>query len=183
MLARLFDFLYGNVPARFPSDFPLAESVARLRERTERSIFVTLLQEAAAGPVTESRVRLQRVIPLVGNSFKPVFAGAFRQVQGRVVLEGRFTMFLFSKILMTIWLAFALVWTGVAVFAVSRSPKLTLLFPLYGLGFVVAGIAFLRFCWWLSRNDIPYLTSVIQRALSGEPSQDPTPGPTTRRTP
>ena len=65
----------------------------------------------------------------------------------------------------------------------SRSPKLTLLFPLYGLCFVVAGIAFLRFCSWLSRNDIPYLTSVIQRALSGEPSQDPTPGPTTRRTP
>ena len=177
MIPSVLAFLYGDVPARFPSDFPMAESVARLRERTKRSVFATLLQEAAAGPVTESRVRLNRVIPLFGNSFKPVFVGAFRQDLGRVVLEGRFTMFLFSKILMTIWLAFALVWTGVAVFAVTRSPTLTLLFPLFGLCFVVAGVAFLRFCWWLSRNDMPYLASVINTALNRSPGPTTTGGP------
>lgn len=166
MIRRVLGFLYGDVPARFPSDFPLSESVARLRERTRRSVFVTLFQEAAAGPVTESRVRLQRVIPLVGNSFKPIFVGTFQQSHGRIVLEGRFTMFLFAKILMTMWLTFALLWTCVAALAVLRDGAMTLFFPLYGFGLFATGIAFLRVCWWLSRNDIAFLTSVIQRALS-----------------
>ena len=103
-LTRVFNFLFGSVPVQFPSDFPLAESVARLRARTKRSVFLSLFERSAAGPVTESRVLLQRVIPFFGNSFKPVFVGAFTQSHGRVVLEGRFTMLLFTKVFMTIWL-------------------------------------------------------------------------------
>ena len=174
----MFGALYGDVPASFPSFFPLTESVARLRARTGRSVFSSLFHESAVGPVSASRVRLQRVIPLFGNSFKPVFVGAFRHDHGRVVLEGRFTMFLFSKIFMTIWLAFALVWTMLAVgIVVARWPHvparegervLAGLVPLLGIGFFVLGIAFVRGCWWLSRRDIPYLAAVIQAALSPE---------------
>ena len=85
-------------------------------------------------------------------------------------------MFLFSKVFMTIWLTFALVWTILAALAVLRIVRddpgklgggpMALLFPLAGLGFFVVGIVFIRFCWWLSRNDIPFLTSVIQQALT-----------------
>jgi hypothetical protein len=82
MLTRVFNFLFGNVPVQFPSEFPLSESVARLRARTKRSVFVSLFERSAAGPVTGSRVRLQRVIPLFGNSFKPIFV----ERHGRVVL-------------------------------------------------------------------------------------------------
>lgn len=180
LIKGIFNALYGDVPARFSSEFPLTESVARLRERTGRSIFASLFHESAVGPVTESRVRLQRVIPFFGNSFKPIFAGAFRQKQGRVFLEGRFTMFLFSKVFMTIWLTFALMWTIVAVLVVLRVVRddpgrlgggsATLLFPIIGLGFFVVGIVFIRFCWWLSRSDIAYLSSVIQQALAQGPS-------------
>jgi hypothetical protein len=179
MFRRVFNLLYGDIPASFPSQFPMSESVARLRARTERSIFSSLFHESAAGPVGESRVRLQRVIPLFGNSFKPIFVGAFQQSHGRVVLEGRFTMFLFSKIFMTAWLTFALVWTIMAAWVVLRTVRddpgrlgdgtLALLFPLIGLGFFVVGIGFIRGCWWLSRNDMAYLTSVIQKALSPGP--------------
>jgi hypothetical protein len=51
--------------------------VTRLQAATRRSAFGVLGQQAAAGPVGESRVRLQRVIPMVGNSFKPFFLGRF----------------------------------------------------------------------------------------------------------
>ena len=175
MLTRIFNFLFGNVPVRFPSEFPLSESVARLRARTKRSVFVSLFERSAAGPVTESRVRLQRVIPFFGNSFKPIFVGRFEHSHGRVILQGRFTMFLFSKIFMTAWLGFAVVLTIIAAAAtlhtVMRSDAnpeqdlMTLLFPLVGIGFFLAGVAFVRGCWWLSRSDIPFLTSVIQAAL------------------
>jgi len=183
MLTRIFNFLFGNVPVRFPSEFPLSESVARLRARTKRSVFVSLFERSAAGPVTESRVRLQRVIPFFGNSFKPIFVGAFTQRHGRVVLEGRFTMFLFSKVFMTIWLSFALVWAILAEFVVLRTVSkdpgrlgegaMALSFPLVGLVFFAAGIGFIRGCWWLSRNDMAYLASVIRSALSPAPPGNP----------
>ena len=172
MIKRFFDFLYSDIPANFTSDFPPTVSVERLRECTKRTVFSALLRQAAVGPVTESRVRLQRVIPLFGNSFKPIFVGRFERIDGRVVLRGRFTMFLFSKIFMTLWLAVALFWTIVAAVAAlqtvteSHEDPMKHFFPLIGVLFFLAGIAFVRGCWWLSRGDIAFLTSVIQKALT-----------------
>ncbi len=178
MIKRFFNFLYSNIPVRFPSDFPLSESVQRLQERTKRSVFSSLFRQAAVGPVNESRVRLQRLIPWFGNSFKPIFVGKFHHSQGRVVLEGRFTMFLFSKVFTTIWLALALLWTILAAFAAlkgagrtptgSQQDLVALLLPLGGVLFFLAGIGFVRGCWWLSRNDIAFLESVIRGALHRE---------------
>ena len=175
-IKRFFDFLYSDIPASFTSDFPLTVSVERLRERTNRTVFSALLRQAAVGPVTESRVRLQRVIPLFGNSFKPIFVGRFERIEGRVVLRGRFTMFLFSKIFMTLWLAFARFWTTIAAAAVLETvtrkdvtfqdDPMKLFSPLIGVVFFLVGIAFVRGCWWLSRGDIAFLTSVIQNALT-----------------
>src|SRR5256885_5120483 len=121
MVKRLFNFLYRDVPAQFPSDFSLMASVERLRRRTKRTVFSALFRQAAVGPVTESKVRLQRVIPLFRNSFKPIFVGRFEHSHGRVILQGRFTMFLFSKIFMTAWLGFALVWTIIAAAATLQT--------------------------------------------------------------
>jgi hypothetical protein len=175
MVKRLFNFLYGNVPVKFPSDFSLMASVERLRRRTKRTVFSALFRQAAVGPVSESRVRLQRVIPFFGNSFKPIFVGRFEHSEGRVVLKGRFTMFLFSKIFMTVWLAFALLLTvfaaATALQAVVQNQAqlqkdpTALLSPLIGVLFCLAGVAIVRGCWWWSRRDMAYLTSVIQTAL------------------
>jgi len=74
-LKRLWEFVFVSVPARFPSDFSVNQSVERLRANTRRTIFSALFRQAALGPVSESRVRLQRVIPLFGDSFKPIFVG------------------------------------------------------------------------------------------------------------
>ena len=46
---------------------------------------------------------------------------------------------------------------------------MALSFPLVGLVFFAAGIGFIRGCWWLSRNDMAYLASVIRSALSPAP--------------
>jgi hypothetical protein len=171
MVKRFFSFLYRDIPARFPSDFALTESVERLRARTGRSVLSALFHQSAVGPVNESRVRLQRVIPLFGNSFKPIFVGRFHQSQGRAVLEGRFTMFLFSKVFMTVWLAFALVWTITSAVAALRAvgrghaKPMAMLFPLVGVLFFLTGVGFVRCCWWLSRNDMAFLGSVIRAAL------------------
>jgi hypothetical protein len=40
---------------------------------------------------------------LFANSVKPIFVGKCHVSQGRVVVEGRFTMFRFAKVFMTVW--------------------------------------------------------------------------------
>ena len=190
MLQRVFNFLYGDVPVRFPSDFSLVTSIERLRERTKRSVFSALFRQAAVGPVDESRVRLHRVIPMFGNSFKPIFLGRFDLDEGRVVLDGRFTMFRLSKIFMTIWLVFALLWTVLAAAAALKAvaedgatiyDPVAWLVPLVGVLFFLAGVAFVRGCWWLSRKDMVFLTSVIQAALQDVRLPGPPAGTARRR--
>ena len=176
-LRRLWRFVFVSVPARFRSDFSVNQSVERLRSRTKRTIFSALFRQAAVGPVSESRVRLQRVVPMFGNSFKPIFVGAFALSQGRVVLEGRFTIYPFAKVFMCIWFsigltiaAFALIGVlrAIAQHGLSEGPA-ALLVPLGVLAFLLVGVGIVRVGWWLSRRDIPYLTAVIEAALRDKP--------------
>jgi hypothetical protein len=84
------ELIYGSTPVEFESSFGLHESVARIHAATVRSVFLSFHKQSAVGRVTEHRVSLQRVIPLVGNSFKPFFVGKFEIKNGHVVLIGRF---------------------------------------------------------------------------------------------
>jgi hypothetical protein len=59
--------LYDSTPAEFRSAYRVAESVERLSAATKRSVFSALEETTAVGKV--SVVRLQRVIPMMGNSF------------------------------------------------------------------------------------------------------------------
>jgi hypothetical protein len=159
------DFLYGSTPAEFKSGFGLSESVARLRAATRRSAFGVLAQQAAAGPVDESRVRLQRVIPMTRNSFKPLFVGRF-EVRGEAVyLTGRFTLHLFVKAFMTVWFGGVLA-LGVTLGAKAITTQGGNWLPiLAALGMFAAGVTLVGFGMWLARNDAGWLSKVIQTAL------------------
>lgn len=169
MMQRLLDLLYGAVAADFESAFGLEESVKRLSAATERSVFGALTHQAAVGRVSTDRVSLQRVIPFVGNSFKPFYIGEFRQINGRVVLTGRFTMLWWVKAFMTFWFGFCIFWTALAILPLLARDPHTWWFPFAGAGMFAVGVAFVALCKRLSRNDVPWLSRVIQDALSKEP--------------
>ncbi|MCL4501370.1 MAG: hypothetical protein M1438_05875 [Deltaproteobacteria bacterium] len=166
MIRRFFNLLYGSVPAEFESAFPLQESVERLRATTKRTIFAALFQEAAVGRVTEQRVCLQRVIPFVGNSFKPFFIGSFRQVGDKVVLSGKFTMQRFVKVGMTVWFGFILFWTLDAFVITLQKAPTVWYFPLVGVGMLCFGFFLVFAGKWFARNDTERLSRVIGEALS-----------------
>ena len=169
MIRRLFDLLYGATPADFESAFGLEESVRRLAAASKRSVFRAFIHQAAVGCVSKDRVSLQRVIPFVGNSFKPFYIGEFREIGGRVVLSGRFTMLWWVKASMTYWFGFCLLWTALAILPLLVRDAHAWWFPFAGLSMFSAGVAFVAFCKWLSRNDVAWLSRVIQDALSKEP--------------
>jgi len=165
VIRTLINFIYGSTPAEFKSAFGLNESVVRLRAATRRSAFGVFGQQAAAGPVGESRVRLQRVIPMVGNGFKPFFVGRF-EVRGETVyLTGRFTMLGFVKAFMTVWLGSVLafgIWFGARSINTQGGDWIPVL---AGFGMFGAGVALIGFGKWLGRNDARWLSNVIHTAL------------------
>ena len=92
LLRRIFQDVFGGIPVRFTSAYPLQESIDRLQSRTKKQPFRGLFEPSAVGRVSERKVRLQKVMPFFGNSFKPVFRGKFRQEANAVILEGKFTI-------------------------------------------------------------------------------------------
>lgn len=174
MIKKIDTYLFGNIPFSCESKFPLEDSVIRLKENTKRSVFSALFKQRAVGKVSVLKVRLQRVIPFFGNSFKPILVGKFKEENGRVYLDGKFTTFLLSKIFMAVWFSFALLWTALAIIQVAQSfsnqtdrPFLeAFLFPVGGIVFIGIGILFIKLCWRLSAKDIDYLKKVVVEALT-----------------
>jgi hypothetical protein len=175
LVSSFFDLLYGAVPAQFESSFGLEESVRRLSMATSRSIFATLHRQATVGTVTASCVSLQRVIPFVGNSFKPFFIGRFIADGTRVLLTGGFTMHWSVKAFHAVFFGFLAFWTILAlIFTVILRDPLTWWFPFAGVGMFLIGIGLVKLGKWFARNDIAWLSGVIRDALSGSrPSAAP----------
>jgi hypothetical protein len=166
VIRTLVGFIYSSISAEFKSTYGLSESVTRLRAATRRSAFGVFAQQAAVGPVGESCVRLQRVIPMVGNSFKPFFLGRFETRSDGVYLTGRFTMLGLVKAFMTIWLGCALA-MGItsAVTIINTHGGDWLLALGSGLGMFGAGLVLVGFGKWLARNDVAWLSNIIGTAL------------------
>jgi hypothetical protein len=163
------NLLYGSVPADFESAFDLDQSVRRLASATGRSVFSALFQQRAVGKVSASGVSIQRVIPLVGNSFKPYFVGAFQDSGHRVILSGRFTMHWCGKVFMSVWFGGCVLWTIAAVTGVLLEDLKKWWVPFIGVGMICAGIAMVWVGKWFARNDIAWLSRVIQEALGVGP--------------
>jgi len=172
-----YDLLYERVPAEFKSAFSLEESIGRLRSATRRSSFSVLAAQAAVGRVTESKVSLQRVIPMVRNSFKPFFIGRFELRGGDTYLVGDFTAPPFTKIFMSIWFGILLL-IALAMLTVFLANPGPFGFAAVGpFGMIVAGIIFLRIGKWFSRNDAAWLSRFISTALSAPASAVVSGGP------
>jgi hypothetical protein len=164
MVRLLYEFLYGSTPTEFKSACDLKASVERLRAATKRSAFSALAQAAAVGPVKENRVRLQRVIPMVHNSFKPFFFGRFETRLDGVYLVGKFSLLPLVKVFMTFWLGTTVV-MGVVIGAGAQSQGGSLWGMLGCFGMTAFGVGLIAFGKWLARNDVEWLSNVIRMAL------------------
>jgi hypothetical protein len=164
MLQSLRQFLYGSTPAAFRSAFDLRESIERLRAATKRSLFSALAQSAAVGPVKETKVRLQRVIPMFHNSFKPFFFGRFETRPDGVYLTGKFSLLLLVTVFMTFWLGATIV-MGIVIGAGVESQAGSAWGMLGCFGMTGFGIGLIVFGKWLARNDVEWLCNVTRTAL------------------
>jgi hypothetical protein len=163
MFRAIREIWTGSDPVEFESTFSLDKSVERLQQATRRSaMFAT--QETAVGKVTQSRVSLARTIPMMQNSFKPIFTGSFERKGGKVMLRGRFTLHWFVKLFLVFWIGIATFIGVVGTLAAMRDSKAAAV-PFFTLIMVLFAFGLLRFGAWLSRNDPAWLSAVIRNAL------------------
>jgi len=168
MIRWISDVWRGSAPVEFESSYGLSESVERLKAATRRSVFSGLTQQQAVGAVKESHVSLQRVIPMVGNSFKPFYRGRFIERNGKVILAGRFTMHWSVKVFMAVWFGAIGCFTLLTSILMAIDPQKVTLAPLFGLGMIVAGTALVWTGRWFSRIDVAWLSDVIRGALCAQ---------------
>lgn len=155
-------------PIEFQSAFGLAESVDRLKAATRRSIFQAMARQAAVGRVSAQRVVLQRVIPMFGNSFKPLFVGRFIEREGRVFLVGQFRISRLVRVFMTLWFGVLTLMVLFSATGVPLSSHDRWFGLLAGIGMATGGMAVVTFGRWLARNDPAWISGVIEGALSAE---------------
>lgn len=173
MLREAWTAAVFGLPVRFLSEHPIETAVERLRNDTERSVFTRAT--TGVGRVSVERVHLQWVVPMFGNAFKPIFVGRFAKEHGNVVLRGKFSMFLTSRVLMMFWFCGVITWVALVAGKLAHAclstsgcigePKL-ILFLLFGLAMLVAGVFFVAYLWNYSREDMDHLSGLIVDALS-----------------
>jgi hypothetical protein len=79
-------------PYEFQSQFPLAETVERLRNRVRKDGFSSEHGKPAVGSVSPQSVHFYWYPSLsFVSSFKPIYRGHFDEIAGRAVLRGSFT--------------------------------------------------------------------------------------------
>jgi hypothetical protein len=161
--------LYDSTFAEFRSAYGIAESVERLSAATKRSVFSALGETTAVGKVSERVVRLQRVIPMVGNSFKPFFIGHFEVRGGGTVLIGQFTMLPLVKVFMSFWFGVCGLFAGAVLLGGLRpqGPNATI-FLLQPFLMICGGIALVAAGKWFARNDAAWLSDLIATALAAQ---------------
>lgn len=171
MVPWLFQFLYGSVPVRFRSPYFIDEAIASLSKVVKPSVLSSFSGQCAVGTVSQTKVRVERVIPFVGNAWKPVFYGTFSTGEAGTVLEGAFRFSAFTRIFMSIWFSLIVFSTLLATVTILRNSPGDLWFPLAGVGMFAVGVAMARVGKWFARNDVAWLTQLIAQELGATGDQ------------
>jgi hypothetical protein len=167
-VSAIFGALNKSQPVTFHLRTPVEIGAQRLSSATKSSGYLFAFQEALIGSVTTSRVVLRHHHPLYQTRFGPIFVGDFRGEPGGAVLEGRFTLSLFSKVVTGLWLssvALVFLWT-VLNLLIGQPPFYTRIASvLFAVLLFLCGLAIPSLGWWLGRRDIEYITRRVHDSL------------------
>jgi hypothetical protein len=157
--------LFTTEPLEIYSQLTVAETLTRLKNATDSSRLGPLVGQAMTGEITEEKIRLERSIAFVQNSFKPVFTGRAEACAQGSVLRGAFGLPRAVTAFMSLWFIFCAIWTIGATF-ITFSQTEAWFVPFVGIGMICAGYGIVRLGQWFARNDKQYLEAAIKAALA-----------------
>ncbi len=168
--------LYGHTPARFESDYSIAQSTEKLKAVINPSRYSLYNDCFAAGKVTALRIQIHRPHPYERNAFIPLFVGTFAETDQQVILSGVFTVDPLVKVFTTIWLAALYVPTGAMLFRHFCSPQVahgTFLLSIAPISLALTAM-FVFFCFGVlygssrAAGDKEWIADLITRTLNAD---------------
>ena len=164
MFTTRHGFLFGESAVEFPSCYPLAESVVRLRTAVASSEFL-LLRQTAVGTVQDDEVRLKWGGPSTLKAYRLRFEGAFRHGSEGVILAGKFIVDgageMRRTIILAIWqplLGFLMLGTLLQIWFI--------LLPLILIVIVLCLLSERRHRRESAHEEVAWISAVIERALT-----------------
>ena len=127
------NLIYGSEPFELAFDVPIEEAIERLASKVSRTSISRLTSQGMVGSVREESTKIQRVIPFVQNSFKPIFIGSFSTNGSQTVLAGVLRLHRVIQAFMTIWFSFIALWIVMSSFALLTKRYENWTFPLHGV--------------------------------------------------
>lgn len=165
---KIAQFLYASEPLEIVFDVPVDMAVARLSSKVNRTYFSNFKSQRMVGRVSEDDVVIQRVIPMVQNSFKPVFIGAFESEENQTSLNGVLRFHRIVQIFMTFWFLCVALFTIQSLMHFSMVDGSDWLSVIVSLAMLLFGILLVKIGKWFSRNDKAWLTKAITSAIYKE---------------
>jgi hypothetical protein len=163
---RFSQLIFGSESLELSFEVPMAQAIERLRNEVSRTSFSRITSEGMVGIVNEENTKIQRVIPMVQNSFKPIFIGSFIKREGQTVLSGVLRFHRLVQIFMSIWFGFTSLWVLLTLVTVVAKPSEEWFFPLFGVLMLAFGVGLVKLGKWFSRNDKKWLSEHICDAVN-----------------
>lgn len=153
-----------------PTTFPCGGTPADARARLEALID----RRPWDAPGLDGWIRGESVVLYYRDAaryralFRPTFIGRFQERDGHTVLDGRFRMTWFARVLLPVWLAPAIVCLVVALVPTRLEPRAAAMrVGLALLGALLGVLAFGRFAleWWGRPGDVDAISTAIRAAV------------------
>ena len=165
-MGRFFNLIYGSEAFEWAFDVSIEQAIERLQTKVSKTSFSRLTNQGMVGTVGKESTKIQRVIPMVGNSFKPFLVGSFTSENGKTILSGVFRFHRFVQAFMTFWFGFIILWVLMASVAIMSKPAEAWFFPLFGILMFVFGVGLVTLGKWFARNDKRWLKESIFNAIN-----------------
>jgi hypothetical protein len=170
---KIIKYLFGPLLFQKPLSYEFAGSiddeVKRLRRIVMGAVFHSPFQQCVVGRVSEAKVVLRRYRPFCNNSFIPVFRGQFILKNGKSALEGKYSMHMFAKVFMCIWLAGVIAGGIMIRFTSFNQVEAKVSFCITAMMFLF-GMALMHLGWLIGKKDIDYIDSNIKRTIYKSPT-------------
>jgi len=173
MLRSFTDFVCGNEPLAFESDFGLQESLRRLAAEIkppllDRRPLISGKASVVVGKVAEEHVSLWCETALVHNMCRPMFLGRFQTFDRRVILVGKMVaMCGMDHLSVGALLVTSFLFIASPLFAPMKGVHGLALWgmPFLGVLLVVLALGGVRLGRWFSAGDEDWILAAIRSAL------------------
>jgi len=102
---KLLKFLFGTQTLSFNTKYTIDEATDKLNDNLSH-IWENLDTTCAMGKAKKNKVRIYWYKAYTRNSFRPIFKGKFKTVEGKTILEGKLSLPLIIKLILIIWFTF-----------------------------------------------------------------------------